>query len=76
MKESISKSQFKPRALELMREVEKIGKGLTITDRGRPVLKIVPYLQKPSDVLRNLRGTVLKYDAPTEPVDIDWSAIE
>ncbi len=76
MKGTISKSQFKPRALELMREVENTGKELTITDRGRPVLKIVPYSQKPSEILRNLRGTVLKYDAPTEPVDIDWSAIK
>ncbi len=76
MKGSISKSQFKPRALELMREVEKTGKELTITDRGRPVLKIVPYSQKPSEILRNLQGTVLKYDDPTEPVDIDWSAIK
>ena len=53
------------RALELMREVENTGKELTITDRGRPVLKIVPYSQKPSEILRNLRGTVLKYDDPT-----------
>ncbi len=42
MDNTVSKSQFKPKALEFFREIEKTGKPLIITDRGKPVLKIVP----------------------------------
>ena len=43
MEEMVSKSKFKPRALKYFRQVEKTGKELIISDRGKPVLKIVPY---------------------------------
>ena len=77
MEEMISKSQFKPRALEYFREVEKTGKELIISDRGKPVLKIVPNNENPEEVLKALRDTVVKYDDPTEPVGLeDWEALK
>jgi prevent-host-death family protein len=73
---SVSKSQFKPKALEYFRQVEATGRELVITDRGRPVLKIVPYALDPDEALRALRGSVLRYDDPTEPVGVeDWEAL-
>ena len=76
MKRVVSKSQFKPRALEYFREVEQTGRELIITDRGRPVLKIVPYSEDPGEWLKPLRGSVLRYKAPTEPVGVeDWGAL-
>ena len=76
MADSVSKSRFKARALEYFRQVQKTGKGLVITDRGRPVLRVVPYNQDPSDILKDLRNTVLRYDRPTEPVGLDdWETI-
>ena len=78
MEEMISKSQFKPRALQYFREIEKTGKELIISDRGKPVLKIVPYTEEnPAEALKALRGTVIKYDDPTEPVGLeDWEALK
>ena len=73
----ISKSQFKPRALHYFREVEKTGKSLIISDRGKPVLKIVPYAENPEEALKSLRKTVIKYEDPTEPVGLeDWEALK
>jgi prevent-host-death family protein len=73
----ISKSRFKPKALEYFRYVEKTGKALIITDQGKPVLKIIPYSGTPDDILKELRGTVKKYKSPTEPVGIeDWNALK
>ena len=70
---SVSKSQFKARALELFRQVQRTGRSITITDRGTPVLKLVPFREDPKDALRALRDTVVKYDAPTKPVgEDDW----
>lgn len=40
--ESISKTALKARMLEHLRRVEETGQGLVVTDRGRPVVRIVP----------------------------------
>jgi prevent-host-death family protein len=66
---SVSKSRFKAHALAYFREVEQTGRELVITDRGAPVLKLVPYKPDPQAALRVLRDTVARYDAPTEPVE-------
>ena len=77
MEEMISKFQFKPRALQYFREVEQTGKELIISDRGKPVLKIVPYTENPEEALKSLRNTVVKYEDPTEPVGLeDWEALK
>jgi len=73
----VSKSQFKPRALQYFREVERTGKELIITDHGKPVLKILPYSKKPAEALKVLRNSVIKYENPTEPVAVDdWEALK
>ena len=75
MARMVSKSRFKPRALNFFREVEQTGKELIITDRGKPVLKLVPYTEKPEAWLKPLRGTVKIFKKPTEPVSGDeWEA--
>ena len=77
MEKMVSKSQFKPRALQYFREVEKTGKELIISDRGKPVLKIVPYTENPEETLKALRNTVIKFEDPTEPVGLeDWEALK
>ena len=77
MERIISKSQFKPRSLEYFRLIEESGETMIITDRGKPVLKILPYKADPEDRLKVLRNSVLKYDDPTEPVAAeDWKALQ
>ena len=77
MEDMVSKSKFKPRALEYFREIEKTGKELIISDRCKPVLKIVPYSENPEEALKVLRDTVVKYDDPTESVGLDdWEALK
>ena len=76
MAQSVSKSTFKAKALEYFREVESTGRELIITDHGKPVLKVVPYAHDPAEALRTLRGTVLRYSDPLEPVGLeDWEAL-
>jgi prevent-host-death family protein len=74
---AVSKSKFKPRALEYFRLVQETGRELTITERGRPVLKIVPYSEQPDQALKALRNTVRKYVRPTEPVAVGaWESLK
>ena len=73
----VSKSKFKPRSLEYFRQIEKSGEELIITDRGQPVLKILPYSPDPSEALKTLRNTVVKYEKPIEPVGVEeWETLK
>jgi len=77
MEKIVSKSKFKPNALAYFREVEKTGRPLVISDRGKPVLKIIPYSQNTDDLLQSLRETVSKYEKPLEPLDFeDWEVLK
>lgn len=74
MTETTSKSKFKPKTLEYLRKVEETGESLIITDHGRPVVKIEPY-RGGEETLRLLRGCVVRYDDPLEPVAVeDWES--
>jgi prevent-host-death family protein len=71
----ISKSKFKPRAFELFRLVEERRETLVITDRGKPVLKVVPFEEDDEADLAALRGVLVRYDDPLEPVgEAEWEA--
>ncbi len=71
----ISKSQFKARALELFRQVEISGEPIIVTDHGEPTVEIRRYAAPSRDPLDRLRGSVIRYDRPTDPVgDDDWEA--
>ncbi len=73
--QAVSKSRFKARALEHLRQVQQTGKELVITDRGTPVVKVVPYERDPAARLKALRGSVRRYVDPTKPVaGKDWKA--
>jgi prevent-host-death family protein len=73
----VSKSQFKPKTLEYFRKVQETGEPLIITEYGKPVLKIVPYQASADELLKHLRGSVLRYDDPLEPVGLeDWDLLE
>ena len=72
----VSKSQFKPKALEYLRLVEDLKRPLTITHGGKPVVRIIPYVDDQPKRALSLKGTVLLYDNPTDPVgEDDWEAL-
>lgn len=76
MGEVVSKAIFESRALEFLREVEATGQELIITDSGKPILKLVPYNADPQTALTALRGSVIRYDDPLEPVgQEDWESL-
>lgn len=78
MQQVVSKSQFKAQALEYLRSVEKQQESVVITHNGRPVAKVVPYKEsKSEDLLQSLKGSVLSYKDPAEPVGLDdWDMLK
>lgn len=72
----VSKSQFKAQALEYLRDVEQSKKSLLVTHMGKPVIKITPYNEDVTDVLKQLQKSVISYKDPYKPVGEDeWEAL-
>lgn len=78
MQQTVSKAVFKAQALELLRNVEKKKQPLVITHSGKPVIKVIPYQREDvRDILKSLRGTLVYYKDPDEPVgEDDWEALK
>ena len=74
--EPVSKSEFKAKALELLRRVEATGEPVVITDNGRPTVEVRRFRSDQRPPLERLRGSVVQYMSPTEPVgEKDWEAL-
>ena len=76
MIQKVSKSQFKPHALEYFRKIQDTGQELVITDHGKPVLKISAYAPDPAAALKALRNTVVRFVDPEKPADESWAALK
>jgi len=72
----VSKSEFKAKALEFFRQVEASGESVVVTDHGKPTLEVRPYRTIERNPLDVLRGSVVRYDDPMEPVDVQWEAAQ
>lgn len=76
MQTEISKSQFKAKALELFRTVERSGEAIIVTDHGKPTVEVRPYHPDTPSPLEQLKGCITEYQAPLEPVgEGDWDLL-
>lgn len=73
----VSKSEFKAKALEFFRQVEASGESVIVTDHGKPALEVRPFRAIDRNPLDVLRGSVVRYDNPADPVaENDWEAAQ
>jgi antitoxin (DNA-binding transcriptional repressor) of toxin-antitoxin stability system len=70
----VSKTEFKAKALEYFRQIEQSGEHVVVTDHGKPALVVSPFHGLNRDPLEILSGTVVRYDNPTDPIDVEWEA--
>ena len=77
MDNTVSKSEFKPHALKYFRQIKDTGQELIITDRSKPVIRIIPFHEKPKIVLQELRNSIQFYLDPLDPVaENEWKALK
>jgi prevent-host-death family protein len=69
---SVSAADFKARCLELMDKVKTTGTEYIITKHGKPVARLVPCVPLKRPFVGSMKGSVLKYDRPFDPIDGDW----
>ena len=76
IQDQVTNFQFKAKALEYMRQVEASGEPVVITDRGKPTIEIRRNRSDKRTPLDRLRGSVLEFRNPNEPVgEEDWEAL-
>jgi antitoxin (DNA-binding transcriptional repressor) of toxin-antitoxin stability system len=77
MAETISKSKLKAKMLAIFRELETSGKELIVTDRDKPVLKIVPYRQGTTiaELFGDLQGGIAYLEDIDQPTIEEWDEI-
>ena len=72
----LSKSAIKAKALEYFRQIETTGEPIIVTDHGEAKLEIRKYKDPKANPLLLLKGSVLKYESPFEPINQnDWEAL-
>ena len=70
---SYAAAEFKAKCLHLMDRVRETGVEYVVTKHGRPVAKLVPYTTKqPTAFFGSLKGTVLHYERPFDPLDDEY----
>ncbi len=71
---TVSKSALKAKMLEYLREVERTGEELIVTDNQRPVLKIVPIQKKrtAAEIFADVRGKVVYHEDIMTPTTDEW----
>ncbi|MGM8930668.1 type II toxin-antitoxin system Phd/YefM family antitoxin [Salinicola halophyticus] len=72
----VSKTEFKAKALEILRQVESSGDPIVITDKGRPAIEVRRYRADQRSPLDRLRGSVVELSQPFDPVGEDeWETL-
>jgi len=72
----VSKTEFKAKALEILRRVEASGDAIIITNKGRPAVEVRRYRTDQRSPLDRLRGSVVELSDPFAPVgEEEWEAL-
>jgi prevent-host-death family protein len=70
----VGAAEFKAKCLELVDHVKEARAEYVVTRHGKPVAKLVPVEPDPPvSPLGSMRGTVVTYERPFEPVPATWS---
>lgn len=73
----VGAAEFKARCLELIDQVKESRAEYVVTRHGEPVARLVPVdASAAGSPLGVMRGTVLKYDRPFDPVPATWSVAQ
>ena len=65
---------FKTTCLELLSRVRETGVDFVVTKHGKPVARVVPYepAQGEGTFFGSMKGSLLRYDRPLDPIDGDY----
>ena len=71
---TIKASEFKAKCLGIMDEVANTGQEFVISKNGQPVVRLVPYRNKPSSLFGIDKNKIEILGNIIEPLDVEWEA--
>jgi len=76
MSRMIKASEFKAKCLALMDEVERTGRSVVITKKGRPVAELVPHKASRPQLFGLLKDELFITGDIISPLDVEWEALK
>jgi prevent-host-death family protein len=76
MSRMIKASEFKAKCLALMDEVERTGRSIVITKKGRPVAELVPHKASRPQLFGLLKDELFITGDIISPLDVEWEALK
>lgn len=73
---AIPAGEFKAKCLHIMDEVNKNRQSITITKRGKPVARLIPFEDDRPKIFGKLKGSMTLLTDIVQPIDVIWSADE
>jgi prevent-host-death family protein len=71
---TVGSADFKAKCLEYIDHVKESHAEYVVTRHGKPVAKLVPVeASKPTSIIGCMKGSILKYERPFDPVPGVWS---
>ena len=70
----VKASEFKAKCIKLMDEVARAGTELIVSKNGRPVVRLLPYQDKPGSLFGIDRGKIEILGDVVDPLDVEWEA--
>lgn len=71
---TMSAADFKAKCLELMDTVERTGRSVVVTKRGRPVAMLGPVRTTRRSALGFMKGRIEILGDIVAPIDVEWEA--
>ena len=71
---TIKASEFKAKCLGIMDEVANTGQEFVISKNGQPMVRLVPYRNKPSSLFGIDKNKIEILGDIIEPLDVEWEA--
>jgi prevent-host-death family protein len=68
-------SEFKAKCLKLMDEIAESGESVVITKNGRPVSRLVPYVDRPKTLFGIHREEIEISGDVISPIEVEWEAL-
>jgi prevent-host-death family protein len=72
----VKASEFKAKCLSLMDEVNQTGEEIIITKNGKPVSRLLPYIDKPRTLFGKDKDNIIIHGDIIEPIDAEWDAMK
>jgi len=76
MSKMIKASEFKAKCLALMDEVERTGRTVVITKKGKPVAELVPHRPRKKNARGILKDRLFITGDIISPIDVEWNALK